>query len=174
MSVVDSTSLSSEERPIGMVARADLIITESVYQGERCWIVKDPLAMKYFRLMAPEHQVLTALQVPSSYQGLKKQLDRAFPEKITRLETLQNLVVSFHRNGMLKSESGGQAKPLLKRRNKELKQKSIQLMSSIVSLRLPGFDPEFLLTAIYRRTKWAFSTTFTCLSGLQSSWPPVW
>ena len=162
MSVVDSTSLSSEERPIGMVARADLVIQESVYQGEKCWVVKDPLAMKYFRLMAPEHQVLTALQTPSSYSELKKQLDRAFPEKITRLESLQNLVVSLHSNGLLKSESRGQAKPLRKRRNKELKQKSFQLLSSIVSLKLPGFDPEFLLTAMYRRTKWAFSTTFTC------------
>ena len=162
MSVVDSTSLSSEERPIGMVARADLVVQESVYQGEKCWVVKDPLAMKYFRLMAPEHHVLTAMQSPCSYLDLKKQLDRAFPEKITRLEALQNLVVSFHRNGMLKSASGGQAKPLRKRRNKELKQKGIQLLSSIVSLKLPGFDPEFLLTAMYRRIKWAFSTGFTC------------
>ena len=163
MSVVDSTSLSSEERPIGMVARSDLVVQESVYQGEKCWIVKDPLAMKYFRLMAPEHHVLTSLQTPCSYLDLKNQLDRLFPEKITRLEALQNLVVSFHRNGLLKSESSGQAKPLRKRRNRELKQKLVQLLSSIVSLKLPGFDPEFLLTAMYRRTKWAFSTTFTCV-----------
>ena len=125
MSVVDSSSLSSEERPIGMVARADLVVQESVYQGEKCWVVKDPLAMKYFRLMAPEYHVLTAMQEPCSYLELKKQLDRAFPEKITRLEALQQLVVSFHRNGMLKSGSGGQAKPLRKRRNKELKTKII-------------------------------------------------
>ena len=162
MSVVQSTSLSSEERPIGMVARADLVIQESAFQGEKCWIVKDPLAMKYFRLKAPEYSVLMKLQSPCSYLDLKNQLDREFPDKITRLEALQHLVVSFHRNGMLKSDSGGQSKPLRKRRNKELKQKSLQLMSSIVSLRLPGFDPEFLLTAIYRRIGWAFSTGFTC------------
>ena len=145
MSVVDSTSLSSEERPIGMVTRADLIVQESVYQGERCWIVKDPLAMKYFRLMAPEHTVFTALREPCSYLDIKKQLDRQFPEKVTRLEALQHLVVSLHRNGMLKSESSGQAKPLRKRRNKEVKQKTMQFLSSIISLRLPGFDPENLL-----------------------------
>ena len=163
MSVVDPTTLSAEERPIGMLTRADLVVQESIYQGEKCWIVKDPLAMKYFRLLAPEHQVLKALREPCSYHELKKQLDRDFPEKITRLESLQHLVVSLHRNGLLKSGSGGQAKPLRKRRNKEIKQKSMQLLSSIVSLRLPGFDPEFLLTAMYRRIGWMFSTWFTCI-----------
>ena len=163
MSVIDSTSLSSEERPIGMVTRADLIVQESVYQGERCWIVKDPLAMKYFRLMAPEHTVFTALREPCSYLDIKKQLDRQFPEKVTRLEALQHLVVSLHRNGMLKSESSGQAKPLRKRRNKEVKQKTMQFLSSIISLRLPGFDPENLLRWMYRWVGFFFSAGFTCV-----------
>jgi len=45
-----------------MTTRADLVVQESIYQGERCWIIKDPLAMKYFRLMGPEYQVFTALR----------------------------------------------------------------------------------------------------------------
>lgn len=163
MSVVDPTTLSSEERPIGMTTRADLVVQESIYQGERCWIIKDPLAMKYFRLMSPEFQVFEALRQPVSYHELKNGLDRAFPETINRLQSVQHLVVSMHRSGLLKSSSAGQAKPLEKRRNKELKQKSFQLLSSIVSLRFPGFDPERLLTAMYRRIGFVFSTWFTCV-----------
>lgn len=163
MSVVDSTSLSSEERPIGMVTRADLIVQESVYQGEKCWVVKDPLAMKYFRLMAPEHVVFTALRESCSYLDIKKRLDREFPEKVTKLEALQQLVISLHRNGMLKSESSGQAKPLRKRRNKEVKQKAMQFLSSVISMRLPGFDPENLLRWMYRWIGFFFSTSFTCV-----------
>ena len=161
MSVVNPASLSSEERPIGMSTRADLVIQESVYQGEKCWVVKDPLAMKYFRLMAPEHLVLSTMRQPCSYLDLKNRLDRAFPESITKLESLQQLVVSLHRSGLLKSESSGQAKPLRKRRNKELKQKAMQLLSSIISLRLPGFDPDRLLGFLYGRLSWMFSTWFT-------------
>ena len=91
----------------------------------------------------------------------KNRLDRAFPESITKLESLQQLVVSLHRSGLLKSESSGQAKPLRKRRNKELKQKAMQLLSSIISLRLPGFDPDRLLGFLYGRLSWMFSTWFT-------------
>lgn len=163
MSVIDSTSLSSEERPIGMITRADLVVRESVYQGEKCWVVKDPLAMKYYRLMAPEHSVLTAMRESCSYLELKKRLDREFPEKITKLEALQHLVVSLHRNGMLKSQASGQAKPLRKRRNKEVKQKLLQFLSSIVAMRLPGFDPENLLGWMYRWLGFCFTRSFTCI-----------
>ena len=161
MSVVNPASMSSEERPVGLRARMDLVFQESVYQGELCWIVKDPVGMKYFRLKAPEFLVLSELKNNCSYQELKRLLERKFPEKITRLEAVQQLVISLHRNGLLISESIGQAKPLRKKRNKEIKQKAIGLLSSLISLKLPGFDPERLLTFIYPKLSWFFSPWFT-------------
>ena len=86
MSVVNPASMSSEERPVGLRARMDLVFQESVYQGELCWIVKDPVGMKYFRLMPPEFLVLSELKKNCNYQELKRLLERKFPEKITRLE----------------------------------------------------------------------------------------
>jgi len=154
---------SAEERPIGMSTRADLFVQQSVYQGENCWIVKDPLAMKYFRLKRPEYLVFEALREPQSYLELKRLLDHEFPESITRLESLQHLVTSLHANGLLRSPSAGQAKPLRKRHNKDVKQKVMQLTMSVMSLRLPGFDPEWILNFLYPKIRWAFSTWFTCV-----------
>ncbi len=156
MSIVNPASLSAEERPVEMRTRSDLVVTTSVYQGEHCWIVKDPLAMKYFRLREPEYLVFEQLKGSVSYSQLKQLLDRKFPESVTRLETVQQLVVSLHRNGLLASPAVGQAYPLKKQRNKELKQKAIGLLSSLVSLKFPGIDPERFLSFLYPKVRWFF------------------
>ena len=161
MSVVNPAMMSSEERPVGLRTRSDLIISESVYQGEVCWIVKDPLAMKYFRLRKPEYLILQSLYRPTSYHALKSLLSRKFPEVTTRLESVQQLVVSLHQNSLLISNSPGQSLPLQKRLNKEVRQKAIGLLSSIVSLRFPGFDPERLLNWMYPKCRWMFSRVAT-------------
>ena len=167
MSIARSASQkSAEERPIGMRTRSDLLVRESVYQGEMCWIVKDPLAMKYFRLRKPEYLIFRALEGEVSYLELKRSLDREFPEKVTRTESVQQLVISLHRSGLLLSESTGQTRPLEKRRNKELRQKAIGLLSSLIALRLPGFDPEWILSFLYPKVRWFFTLWFTFIVGL--------
>lgn len=163
MSVADPAMMSSDERPIGLRARPDLVIQESVYQGEHCWIVKDPIAMKYFRLRRPEFLVLSELKNPVSYHELKLLLTREFPEVTTQLTSVQQLVISLHRNGLLVSDSTGQSMPLRKRRNKELRQKAMGLMSSLISLRFPGWDPERFLNWVYPKCRFMFTRWFTCL-----------
>ncbi len=163
MSIVEPAMLSSEERPVGLRKRTDLVIEESVYQGEYCWIVKDPLAMKYFRLRKPGFLVLSRLADSVSYHELKLMLTRAFPESRTRLESVQQLVASLHQNGLLISNASGQALPLDRRRNKELAQKAVGLLSSLISLRFPGWDPERLLNWLYPKCRFFFTPWFTSL-----------
>lgn len=160
---ITSSQMSSEDRPVGLRTRHDLVIQESIYQGELCWIVKDPLAMKYFRLRKPEYLVLEQLRESASYQGIKQALIQAFPEFTIRLEAVQQLIVSLHKFGLLVSNESGQSEPLIKRRNKELQQKALGLMSSLVSMRFPGWDPEKLLNWMYPKCRWIFSYWFTTI-----------
>ena len=166
MPITSTAQLSSEDRSIGLRTRNDLFIQESVFQGETCWIVKDPLAMKYFRLRKPEYLVLQQLRKDTNYQDLKTSLVRSFPEYTIRLESVQQLVVSLHKSGLLISNAGGQSAPLIKRRNKELQQKAMGLMSSIIALRLPGWDPETFLNWLYPKCRWMFSKWFTFVIGV--------
>ncbi len=163
MASVDQSMMSSDNRAIRLKARADLIINESIFQGERCWIVKDPLAMKYFRLQGPEYLVLRLLDGTKSYRQIKTQLDRQFPEQRFRMEILQQLIDSFHKNGLLASPTPGQAVPLGRRRNKELRQKALGLLSSLVAIRFPGFDPDPILNWLYPKFRWFFTKLAFCL-----------
>ena len=158
-----ASQIPSDRRPILLRARQDLVCGRSEYQGEICWIIKDPLAMKYVRLMPPEFTVLEALKSRQSFDDLKRIVEQQYPQRTVRLASLEHLVASLHRSGLLISDSTGQATPLRTRRNKELKQKAIGLLSSLISLKLPGFDPERLLSFLYACTRWLFSIWFTAI-----------
>ncbi|MFK7770415.1 MAG: biotin/lipoyl-binding protein [Mariniblastus sp.] len=148
---------TSEQRPIRLRARRDLVLQESVYQGEESWIVKDPVGMKYFRIREPERIALEMLDETHSYQDIRNELERQFPEQKIRVEDVHMLCNQFHKNGLLISNSTGQAAPLQVKRNKELKQKATQLLMSVMSLRFPGVDPERFLNWLYPKVSWFFS-----------------
>jgi putative peptide zinc metalloprotease protein len=163
MSVFDPSSQSSEQRLVRLRKRLDLVINESVFQGERSHVVKDPLALKYVRLRPPEYAVLQMLDGSHSYRQITSLLQRTFPEQKFELADVQQLVSSFHQNGLLISDFEGQALPLRKRREKELKQKAIGLLSSVIAIRFPGVDPEPFLAWAYPKVRWFFAPVITSL-----------
>jgi putative peptide zinc metalloprotease protein len=129
---IQDENSTAEDRPVRLRKRADLILQPSAYQQENCWIVKDPISLKYFRLLEPETEVLRKLDGRTTYRQLKRHLEQKFPERNTRYEDLQNLLSSFHRSGLVTADSAGQAEPLLARARKTRNQKLTQLATSIL------------------------------------------
>ena len=172
MSTNNPHTVSSDQRAVGLRARTDLVIKESVYQGEYCWIVKDPLAMKYFRIRKAEFLVLESLRESTSYYELKLLLSEEFPELLINMEVIQQLISQLHQSGLLIAQSSGQAIPLVKRRVKDQRQKLLRLAMSIYAVKFPGWDPERLLNWLYPKCRFLFTKWFTtivvatCLSAL--------
>ena len=164
-SVNQSANISSDRRPIALRLRPDLVIKVSNYQGEDSWVVKDPIALKYYQLREPEYFASRMLDGDNSAVDIRDALEAEFPELNITTETVHYLVNSLHKNGLLVSDLPGQAEPLKKRRNKELKQKATQLLMSVMSLRFPGVDPEAFLSWIYPKVRFLFwrSTTIACV-----------
>lgn len=159
MVVADNTLQATDQRPINLKARKDLSIQEVVFQGEVSWVIKDPLSLKYVRLQTAEYEVFQQLDGSATYEGIKRILDQKFPDQIVRYDDLQSLISSFHRSGLLVSDNAGQATPLLERHRKEKRKKLIGLLSSILSIRFPGVDPERFLSWTYPKIRWLFTWT---------------
>ena len=49
------------QRPLGLRRRPDLLIQPQRYGPEQYWLVKDPVAARYFHLAAEEHAILSML-----------------------------------------------------------------------------------------------------------------
>ena len=170
MAEINSRLMSSGQRHLGLRARPDLTTQVSIFQNEYCWIVKDPIAMKYFRFGKAEYLVLEALQEDVSYEDLRRILVAEFPEKRIRLETIQQMVSQLHAFGLLISESTGQSRQLGKKRDQEQLQRIVRMAMSPYAIRFPGWDPESFLNWFYPKVRFFFTFWFsgfvvaTCLA----------
>ncbi len=153
----------TELRPIEMIRRADLEVEASLYQAERCWVLKDPLALKYYRLQEPEYAVLEMLDGKHNLREIKEELQRRFPAAEFRLSDLHQLILSFQQQGLLVSPAIGLGRTLLERKHKQQRQKVMQVAASLLSIRFPGVDPDRFLTATYPSVRWMYSGVMTVL-----------
>lgn len=151
--------------PITLRARTDLIVSTTYFQDEKTWVFKDPISLKYFQLKEAEYEVFQLLDGKHSYAEIKRSLLSRFPTRKYEIAQLHQLVHSLHGNGLLLNTASGQTDQLVEKRKKIQSQKRLQLMSSIVSIRFPGFDPERILAWLYPKVSWLFSkaaTVFFC------------
>ena len=149
--------VSSSSRPLNLRMRADVEIKRQSYQGREYWVVKDPIALKYYRFEEEEFALLKMLDGKSSPDQIKRQFDYEFaPQKITMQELFQ-FVGMLYRSSLLISSMAGQGVELIKRgntnRNREFKSK----LTNVLAVRFRGFDPDPILNWMNGWFGWFFS-----------------
>ena len=151
--------LPSLRRPVPLVRRADLVTQRVECQGGEYFVIKDPVALKYYRLDPEHHHVLGLLDGNRSLEEVREDLQVVFPYARPTLSELQSVVVDLHTKGLLASNRPGQGDVFIKRRWKVAKQKMLGVVSNILSLRFPGWDPERTLKLLLPVVGWLFQPT---------------
>ena len=151
---------ATEDRLIRVRRRHDVQVHESVYQGENSWVIKDPIALTYHRLKAPEIAVWNMLEGDVSLKQIQQHLQGLYPTKKIRLADLQGLLSSFHKSGLVIADTVGQGSQMLHRQRERKRRETRQRFSNILAIRFPGFDPERLLAWLHPYTSWLFSRWF--------------
>ncbi len=140
--------MDGANKPLRIRARGDLEFEDHVYQGRRSVVVKDPLALKYFRFEAEEFAILKMLDGKSSAAAIKKQFDREFTPQRLSLAELHQFVGMMHRSGLLISETPGQGVELLKRQRQREAKTRKQGWMNVLAFRFKGFDPDRFLSSL--------------------------
>ena len=164
MAQLSTSIVSSSSRRLAIRVRPDLKARRQRYQGRVYWVVKDPVALQYFRFEEEEFAILQMLDGQSSLEEIAERFERDFPPQTIRVEELQNFIGMLHRSGLVLSDSAGQGVQLKKRRDEKKRKEIIQMFSNIMSLRMRGIDPEGILNAIYPWVRWFFSVPATVCS----------
>ena len=148
---------STTSLPLKVRMRPDLQIEAQEYQGRQSWIVKDPLALKYYRFEEQELAILQSLDGRASLDDLCEQFQRRFtPQRITKRE-LHHLIGLLHQSGLLLSDAQGQGDRLETRADKRRKQLLLGKLTNLLAIRFRGIDPDRWLTWLDRRLGWLFS-----------------
>jgi len=147
---------SSTTRPVGLRRRGDLITTRQVYQGQAWWVVKDPIALSYYRFRPEEYALLDMLDGEASLEDLKDQFETRFPPRRIKLDELARFVATLHRSGLVIGDRPGQGPQLFERRRQKTLQQWKSWLGNVLALRFRGIDPDKLLTRLDPWLGWLF------------------
>lgn len=148
-------SLSAgKDRPIPLRRRADLTIVPQWFGGRRWFVVKDPVALKFFHLTEEEHAILTLLDGQASPAAIKAQFERQFAPRRLSPERLQAFFVELHRRGLVLADAVGQGTELAQRRSRREQRGLLSLAERLLVIRFRGINPQALLDWLQPRFGW--------------------
>ncbi len=151
-----AASDSATQRPLGLRARGDLQFFAQRFGRHQCWVVKDPVALRYVQLREEEYTVLRSLDGRSSLAEIAGRFCRRFaPRRLTEAG-LHEFLGRLHSMGLIVSDYPGQAGPLLDRRRREQRRAMRAAAASVLAIRVPGIAPTSFLRRAYPLVAWMF------------------
>lgn len=168
MATLADSLVSSSSRKLPIRVRPDLEAKKQRYQGKVYWVVKDPVALQYFRFEEEEFAILEMLDGESSLDEIAEEFEARFPPQSIRVEELQQFIGQLHSNGLVITDSPGQGDQLKKRRDERRGKEFKGKLTNILSIRFKGIDPERILNILYAipPVRWFWSQTGFFLSSL--------
>jgi putative peptide zinc metalloprotease protein len=148
---------SSTTRPVGLRRRGDLVTNRQVHQGQAWWVVKDPIALSYFRFRPEEYALLDMLDGAVSLEELKTRFEARFPPRRITVEELSRFIATLHRSGLVIGDRPGQGPQLFERRRQRIWKQWMAWLANIMSMRFRGIDPDWLLTKLDPWFGWLFT-----------------
>ncbi len=128
------------------------------------YVIKDPIALKYFRFKIEEYFLLQQFDGKHTLQDVKKAFERKYRPQTISIEDLTRFVAQLHEAGIAQIDSPDQAKVLIRRRKKNRWKKVWQFLANILYIKIPVIDPERLLTGMYPYFRWIFTSYFITFS----------
>ena len=158
-------------QPLGQAAehlqvrlRPDLVVQPQFYEGMTHYVIKDPLALKYFRFKIEEYFLLQQFDGKQTLQDVKKAFERKYRPQTISIEDLTRFVAQLHEAGIIVIDSPDQAQVLIRRRKKNRWRRVWNFLANILFIKIPIIDPERLLTGMYPYFRWIYTRTFIGLS----------
>jgi len=155
---------TSFDRPLPYRGRADVDVAWVLYRGIRHAVLKDPLSLRYMQLAPDQYAVFDLLDGRRSLRQVREELQRKFPTEHFALADVQGVVMDLHEKGMLTALRLGQGPALLKSHRDQRRKKILGALRNPLSMQLPGWDPDWFLTAAIPYIRWVFHPTVLLLS----------
>ena len=162
----------SSQRPIPLRGRDDLVVQQIEYKDVPYPVIKDPCALKYYRLQPEQYAALQLLDGERSLDTIRDTLQSEFPTVPFTLRSVQQLIQDLHEKGLLLSDRPGRGISLLQTRRERKWKEFWNVVKNPMYVRLPGWDPERFLQFGYPFVRWMFHPLFTAamVTLMVSSW----
>jgi len=131
--------------------RADLVVSRQTSDGTPVYVVKDPVADRYFRFREIEGYLLNHLDGRIDPEVLRQKVEAEFGATLPRA-TLDQFLTRLKNLGLLDdSDAAVVAKPS-------------RVGGDVLYLRIKAFNPDALLTGLEQRLKFFFTPAFVSMA----------
>jgi putative peptide zinc metalloprotease protein len=145
---------------IGARMRPDLVMCRQQSDSRECWVIKDPVSLRYYNLSTHEHAILNWLDGTSSLDDIRRKFEEQFPPFRMTARRLQAFLANLYESGLLIVEGQDQGKLLLESRERQERRERWQKWLSWLAIRFRGIDPDPFLLWLYPKVRWCFSRWF--------------
>ena len=144
--------------------RPDLIVQPQFYEGMTHYVIKDPIALKYFRFKVEEYFLLQQFDGKQNLQDVKRVFERKYRPQTISIEDLMRFAAQLHEAGIAAVDTQEQGKVLIDRRRKNKWKRVWQFFANILYIKIPIIDPEKLLNGMYPYFRWIYTPYFITAS----------
>ena len=144
--------------------RPDLIVQPQFYEGMTHYVIKDPIALKYFRFKVEEYFLLQQFDGKQNLQDVKRAFERKYRPQTITVDDLLRFASQLHEAGIAQIDSPDQAQALVRRRKKNQWKKVWQFVANILYIKIPVVDPEKMLSGMYPYFRWIYTSWFIAFS----------
>jgi len=132
------------DRPVAPL-RSDLLISPQLFYGQLCFVVKDPVTLRYFRLQPIEHHLIAQFDGKRTARDLHSVIMRQYPECTLTVQDVLRFVGMLHESHLLVGEGIAHAEWLSKQARKAKTKKFKELAQNFLFFKVPLFHPDKLL-----------------------------
>ncbi len=151
---------NERRKQVRLMVCADLDISEQRYEGKTCYVVKDPVSLRYYRFNEQEYFVVRMFDGKHTMEEAQKEFEKEFrPHRLTH-EDLEGFARQLLNAGLVQHESSRAADELLQSRKKQRRMQRLATITNILYVKIPIIDPDRILKYLYSRLWWIFSWWF--------------
>jgi putative peptide zinc metalloprotease protein len=137
--------------------RSDLVIVPHKYEGKTYYVVKDPVSLRYYRFKDREHFMLRLMDGRHTLDDTRKAFDKEYRPDRLELEDLEGFAQQLLTTGLADNDSPAAGRQLYEQRCKKRRQQWLAVLTNILYIKLPLFDPDRLLTRMLPWFRWVFT-----------------
>ena len=143
--------------------RPDLIIQPQKHRGQTCYVVKDPVNLRYYRFQVREHFLMRLMDGRRTLADAHREFEQNFrPARLT-LEEIEGFAQLLLSASLVQSESVQSGEYLLGLRRRQARRRIVQRLTEFLYIQIPLFDPDRLLSRLFSVLSPAFTRAAVAL-----------
>lgn len=140
--------------------RADIIIRRQFFKHEEYYVVKDPLALTYFRLQPEEAYILTLLDGRRTLGEISQRFSQRYPNHARSVAELSQFISQLGAGGLLNLSASRFVENARKTGSQQLLMVWARIVSSALFIKIPLIDPSAWLGNLVHAIRFVWTKWF--------------